>query len=161
MAGRPTKYSPELNARVDEYLALCVDEESTFHKTQGEKSDTYDRLLHVKLPTIEGFAQYIDVNKTTLYEWDKKYPEFSNSLEKIKTEQYNRLVNKGLSGDYNSTIAKLILSSNHGMSEKTETESKVTMEVSNLSELSDDELFNLTVTSESGTSQEGTSEKAS
>jgi hypothetical protein len=58
-------------------------------------------------------ALYLDVNKTTIFEWEKKYPDFSNSLDKIKDEQKKRLLEKGLSGEYNSTIAKLILSSNH------------------------------------------------
>jgi hypothetical protein len=79
-----------------------------------------DYVLRVNLPTIEGFARFIGVNKTTLYEWDKKYPDFSNSLDKIRIEQQTRLINEGLAGNYNPTIAKLILSSNHGMREKTE-----------------------------------------
>ena len=40
----------------------------------------------------------------------------------IKT--FGRLGESGLSGAYNSTIAKLILSSNHGMHEKSEVENK-------------------------------------
>ena len=36
----------------------------------------------------------------------------------------DRLGESGLSGAYNSTIAKLILSSNHGMHEKSEVENK-------------------------------------
>jgi curved DNA-binding protein CbpA len=42
-------------------------------------------------------------------------------LKKILDEQKQRLLNKGASGEYNSTIAKLILSANHGMAEKKET----------------------------------------
>jgi hypothetical protein len=41
-------------------------------------------------------------------------------LKKIKDIQRERLLYNGLSGDYNSTIAKLVLSANHGMSEKSE-----------------------------------------
>lgn len=60
----------------------------------------------------------------TLSEWEEEYPEFSRALSKIDKEQKERLINNGLSGDYNSTIAKLILSANHGMAEKTEQDIK-------------------------------------
>lgn len=105
--GRPTKYKKEYIEAVDEYLA--------------ENIDSYEEnRFNVNLPTIEGFAVYIGVNKSSLYEWSETHDEFSNSLEKILHEQQKRLINSGLSGQYNSTIAKLILSSNHGMSEKNE-----------------------------------------
>ena len=42
---------------------------------------------------------------------------FSNIFEKLMSEQEKVLVNKGLTGDYNSTIAKLILTK-HGYSDK-------------------------------------------
>lgn len=48
--------------------------------------------------------------------------EFLGALNKIREEQRSRLINKGLSGQYNPVIAKLILSANHGMAEKTETD---------------------------------------
>lgn len=106
-AGRPSEYKEEYISKIDEYLNLHQDY-------------LIEDKIKVKLPTIEGFAKYIGVNKTTLYYWESSYPSFSNALDKIRTEQKERLINSGLSGDYNSTIAKLILSANHGMSEKTE-----------------------------------------
>ena len=111
---RPTDYSEEYIDKVDEYLALHTDEEVE----KEVKGDFVKYGVKVQLPTIKGFARFIGVNESTIYEWDKKYPEFSKSLDDIKTEQHDRLINNGLSGDYNPTIAKLILSSNHGMSEK-------------------------------------------
>lgn len=118
--GRPIEYKEEYCQKADEYLELHKDEERAIvRQSNSEKGyEMYDNKLAVKLPTLKGFARFIDVNESTLYEWDKKYPEFSKSLDKIKTEQHDRLINNGLSGDYNPTIAKLILSSNHGMSEK-------------------------------------------
>lgn len=105
--GRPTAYKEEYIEAVDDYLA--------------ENIDSYEEnRFNVNLPTIEGFAVYIGVNKSSLYEWSEKHERFSDSLEKILHEQQKRLINSGLSGQYNSTIAKLILSSNHGMSEKNE-----------------------------------------
>lgn len=108
--GRPTKYKDEYVDQAEVYLMECED-------TLTERGK-----LQVKLPTVEGFARFLGVNKTSLYEWEKKHDIFSNALDKIRIEQQQRLINMGLSGDYNPTIAKLVLSSNHGMSEKTETD---------------------------------------
>lgn len=107
-AGRPTAYREEYIGKVNDYIKSC--EDVIDHK-QG--------IAKVDLPTHEGFALYLGVNKTTLYEWAKVHAEFSNALDEIKAEQQKRLLNQGLAGNYNSTIAKLILSHNHGMSEKT------------------------------------------
>jgi hypothetical protein len=119
--GRPSEYKPEYCQKVDEYLQSRQDEDVKVVKQASiEKGyEMYDTKLKVKLPTIEGFALFIGVNKTSLYEWEKIHDEFSNALGKIRTEQQQRLLDKGLSGEYNSTIAKLVLSANHGMSEKT------------------------------------------
>lgn len=118
--GRPTKYKDEFVQMANEYIEKCQDTETTFHKTQGASSDGYDRIIKANLPSKEGFALYIGIATSTLDEWAKKYTEFSGALGKIHQEQRNRLINKGLSGDYNSTIAKLILSANHGMAERSD-----------------------------------------
>ena len=118
--GRPTKYTSECIAKVDDYLNGCVDERYIFHKTEGDKSDSYEEKVRVNLPTIGGFALFLDVAEDTIYEWVKVHKEFSESLRKIVKEQEKRLLNSGLSGEYNSTIAKLILSSNHGYKEKSD-----------------------------------------
>lgn len=120
--GRPTKYTTdkEMCAMVDEYLSECKDEEYQLTRTEGEKSTTYDNKIRVKLPTIEGFALWLGVHKDTLYEWKKLHQKFSDALDRIIQEQKERLINNGLSGDYQPVIAKLMLSSNHGMREKSD-----------------------------------------
>ena len=116
---RPSEYKEKYTHLVDKYL----DEYSDSVEVVGDNKPTI--LRTVKLPTIEGYAKYIGVNKSSLYEWKEKHKEFSYSLEKILIEQKQRLINEGLSGNYNSTIAKLVLSSNHGMNEKQELDAKV------------------------------------
>jgi len=107
--GRPSKYDPKFCKEVDKYLK--------------ENIDLYENdKLKVNLPTTEGFSTFIGVTRSTLYEWEKEHEIFSDSLDKIVLEQKKRLLNSGLSGAYNSTIAKLVLSSNHGLSDKTETD---------------------------------------
>jgi hypothetical protein len=111
---RPTDYTPELLEKANQYLLSCEDEEI---ERGSDERPTYK--IRVKLPTIEGLARFIDVHRDTLYEWAKIHPEFSDILESIKAEQANKLINNGLSGDYNPTIAKLLLTK-HGYSDKIE-----------------------------------------
>ncbi len=101
---RPTKYKAEY--ATDEYLDKYID----------------DCLKNKWLVSLCGLAVYIGVCEDTLQEWRKVHSAFSVSLSRLKQVSKEMLFNKGLDSTYNSTIAKLILSSNHGMAEKTETE---------------------------------------
>lgn len=106
--GRPTKYKKEYCNEAENYLADARD----------SYSDDGKNRLTVNLPTIEGFSLFLGVALSTIYLWAESHPDFSESLELIKKEQKQRVLSKGLSNEYNSTIAKLILSSNHNMREK-------------------------------------------
>ena len=102
--GRPTLYSPALVGKVDEYLS-----------TTGKEQ------MH--LPKIVSFARYINVSKDTLYEWAKHNKDFSDALEKIMKAQEEQLIDDGIYGgkEINASIVKLLLMSNHGMRENTDT----------------------------------------
>ena len=126
-AGRPIEYTDDIVEKAKQYLDECVDEIEEYHKTRGEKSDSYDRLVRGKLPTIEGLAVYLDIARDTIYEWEKskdengkkKYPAFSDILSKLREKQADALINNGLSGDYNPVISKLLLAK-HGYVDKQE-----------------------------------------
>jgi len=118
-AGRPVEYTPEFTMNAKLYLASCVDSIEEFHKTRGDASDTYERHVKVKLPSIEGLAVYLKIHKDTIYEWEKIHPEFSDVLNDLRHQQADKLIVNGLSGDYNPTIAKLLLAK-HGYVEKSE-----------------------------------------
>lgn len=111
--GRPTLYDPEMCNKVDEYIDKCIG------KDVEEK----------RLPTKAGFALYLDVSKRVIADWSEKYPDFLQSLSKLMTTQEDALMNNGLNGTYNSTIAKLILSSNHGMCERKHIEGDMAINV--------------------------------
>jgi hypothetical protein len=96
---RPTDYTPEIAAKVVEFIAACAET---------------NRLL-----TIEGLSTYIGVARSTLYLWAQKDPEFSDILDGIMARQGDELIQKGLKGEYNPTITKLMLSK-HGYRESSD-----------------------------------------
>jgi len=70
---------------------------------------------------VVGLVKYIERSKTCVYEWakDEDKKEFKDILERINEIQRQVLINKGLSGEFNSNITKLVLGK-HGFSEKKE-----------------------------------------
>lgn len=122
MVWRPTDYKEEYIKEVDVYLAITQDEYYDYVKSETEwvksRGRSREQKIKVKLPTIEGFAKHLWVVKNTIYDRQKKYPLFSDALEKIAEEQKTRLLENGLNWNYNPTIAKLVLSANHWMSER-------------------------------------------
>jgi hypothetical protein len=96
--GRPTKYTPELIQEVDNYLA---------------------EVPPNQLPKLVSFAIRIGVNQETLTEWEKIHPEFSVSLNKIRSQQHQQLIDDGIyNPGANSTIVKLLLQNNFGYKDK-------------------------------------------
>ena len=114
--GRPLEYSREHLKKAEEYLLACEDEET--EKSSGDKT-VYG--IKVKIPTKGGLARYLGVSRDTLYDWSSKYEEFSYIMEQVSAEQEERLINNGLSGDYNPTIAKVLLTK-HGYHDKVDSD---------------------------------------
>ena len=110
--GRPTDYSEEMLAKAREYISLCQDDEIERESKQG--ATVYK--IKAKLPTKGGLARYLGVARSTLYEWAGQHQDFSDIMEELGAEQEDRLINNGLSGDYNPTIAKVLLTK-HGYRE--------------------------------------------
>lgn len=99
--GRPSKYDLKvISPKVDEYLASCTSE-------------------NMKLPTVEGLALHLGVNKDTLYEWNKKHEEFSDYLKKIADQQKENLINQGFYGgrEVNGSMGIFLLKAIHGLRE--------------------------------------------
>ena len=120
MTGRPTKYSDSYVKKTKEYIDSCNDELVQVVSGESEKFTAFKEKVRVNLPTIEGLAIYLKLHKDTIYEWEKKYKQFSDVINILRAKQVERLINNGLSGDYNPIIAKVLLSK-QGYSEKTET----------------------------------------
>lgn len=128
-AGQPTKYNEHTIAQVRQYLLDCEDNyvEVPILDVDGEYIRDNDgkiktRQKHtVKLPNVAGLAVYLGVSRETLYEWGRVHKEFSDILKEVLAKQEEKLIQGGISGEYNGTIAKLILTK-HGYSDKIDTD---------------------------------------
>lgn len=102
--GRPTYYSDETVRKAKEYLQD--------YQSYGDA-----------VPSVAGLSIALERSRSTLYEWakdaDKK--EFSDILEQINATQEKTALSKGLTGDFNSTIVKLLLGK-HGYHDKVDQE---------------------------------------
>jgi len=97
--GRPTKYSPEMQAQAEEYL------------------ETYADLGDV-VPTFVGLAIHLDVATKTIYNWaTEENPNFLRIFTRVEQMQHRGLVNGGLSGGFNPAITKMMMTK-HGYDEK-------------------------------------------
>jgi intein/homing endonuclease len=95
---RPTDYNEEILEKARGYLAQLPE----------------DEVIH----SIEGLAEAIGIVRSTIYKWrdEEGKEEFSDILEEILAKQGKVLVNKGLNGDFNSPITKVMLTK-HGYRE--------------------------------------------
>lgn len=121
--GRPTEFTPVTIASARLYIELCTDEMEQLVSGESEKFTKYENRLKVKLPSIEGLALYLGIHKDTIYAWEKLHPEFSDVISDLRAKQAEALINNGLSGAYNPTIAKVLLAK-HGYKDQTEIDQK-------------------------------------
>jgi len=98
--GRPTKYTPALLGKAREYVT------------------TYEDYNHA-FPSDIGLADVLGISTSTLYDWaqQESKKEFSDILGKINSSQQLVAWNKGLKGEYNANLVKLLLGK-HGYHDK-------------------------------------------
>ena len=107
-AGRPTKYTEKLLKKARDYVT------------------NYKKYGHA-FPSDIGLARVLNISTPTLYDWnqDPGKHEFSSILDDINTDQQMVAWNKGLRGEYNANLVKLLLGK-HGFSDKVEQDHKTT-----------------------------------
>ncbi len=98
-AGRPPTYSPEILEAARKYV---------------------DGGYGV-FPSIAGLAVHLNVSRQTVRIWAQEAgkEEFSSIIDRLQALQERELLDKGLMGTYNSTIAKVVLTK-HGYTDKVE-----------------------------------------
>lgn len=97
--GRPTKWSPELEEQAWAYI-----EEYEKH------GDAF--------PSVVGLCKAINRSRSVLYTWaSDETKNFKDILATINEHQELVALNKGITGEYNATIVKLLLGK-HGYHDK-------------------------------------------
>lgn len=114
--GRPSIYTPELLAKARDYVLNYAD--------YGDQ-----------IPSIAGLACELSISRETCHTWAKEgdKPEFSDIVRDISQAQERKLLNGGLSGDFNPSIAKLVMTK-HGYTDKLETEHSGSINFTDLTE---------------------------
>ncbi len=124
--GRPTKYDGETLNKAKAYI-------NGGYKKRGP------------VPIMAGLANVLGVTKVTLYEWAKTHKDFSYTLDSLQELQEELLASKGLMGETNTVITKLMLA-NHGYADASKQEltgkdgAPIETTTLNVIELSDDAL---------------------
>lgn len=100
-AGRPTDYTDEIARQAWEYV---------------EKFEEHGHAV----PSVVGLCKVINRARSTIYQWaEDKENQFADILQAINENQELVTFNKALKGDYNATIAKLLLGK-HGYHDKSD-----------------------------------------
>lgn len=96
---RPTLLTEDIVAQAREYI------------------DNFEEYEHA-IPSVVGLCKVIKIGKSTVYDWAAvEGSEFSDILAEINETQELVTFNKALKGDYNASIAKLLLGK-HGYHDK-------------------------------------------
>lgn len=103
--GRPPEYSPKKLKAAKAFAETA--KKMALSDKQGKAP-----------PKIAELALVLGVARSTIYEWKRLHPEFSDTIEDIQSAAEIMLVDNGLGGTYNPTITKLMLSSNHDYKER-------------------------------------------
>jgi hypothetical protein len=98
--GRPTKLTDELMNKAKVYVQR-------------------DYLIDELIPTIQGLSLYLGVSNKVLYNWRNENDEFLHIVEDLMDLQAKNLFRGGLTGDFNASITKLLLTK-HGFSDRVE-----------------------------------------
>lgn len=106
MMGRPTKYNEQILEKAQEYI-----------DNPGIVGDI--------IPIMEGLAKHLGVSRRVLYDWGEAHPDFLHTLDEVQEDQKRTLINKGLEGEFNATITKLMLA-NHGLHDKQDITAAIT-----------------------------------
>ena len=80
-----------------------------------------ERLSEDKKPTLFEFMKRVDVyDRNTISRWAKEHKEFGRADEMYMEASRSVIVEKALSGAFDASFSKFLLSCDYGMKEKTQ-----------------------------------------
>lgn len=94
----------------------------TIEKAKEYLHGGYETVGEV-MPSVAGLACYCGKSRETMYDYQKQSSEFSDIVASVLTLQESKLLNNGVTGVFNATITKLLLTK-HGYSERHEVDNK-------------------------------------
>ena len=102
IGGRPTIWSKVLEEEAWDYI------------------EKFNEVHNHAIPSIEGLAKVLNVARSTLYNWEKDEDKgFLDILERVMDAKAFVLPDKGLKGEINAVLAKLMLTK-HGYADKSD-----------------------------------------
>ncbi len=120
--GRPSKYKGEETLKkCEEYLDFG------YFQTAYKEVVTKDGIQQISyerpnsIPSVVGLALHLEIRRETVYDWAKKFEEFSNILDKLQKKQEDFLFYHGLTKGYDSGFAKFIAQNVTNLRDKIET----------------------------------------
>jgi hypothetical protein len=145
-SGKPKQWSTleELQKDIDAYFQWCEDNPiKLLHKSQLDKSNKPIEYDTKRPYTIEGLAIFLDCDRDTLLNYEKKegYEEYFGIIKKAKLKIQQDKVERGIVGTGVASVIIFDLKNNHGYKDKTEVDQnqKQTIEFKNVSKQFPDE----------------------
>lgn len=120
--GRPTKYKPEYCQELIDFAANAEPYYESPVETQAKDgSVTTEMKRHPNPPPfLQDFAKKLNVNPSTIYEWAKVHPDFSNAIKDYEEVFARFLQENGLMGHYNAAFAIFTAKNRMGWTDKLE-----------------------------------------
>ena len=110
--GRPSKYEQKYCQQIIDFFSPPFFDQKTTEKGQsyyksGELKYEHEKSIEVARPLrfVAQFARKIGVNPDTLYEWEKRSLEFSESFKMARALQKEHLITCGLKGLFNPSFS--------------------------------------------------------
>jgi len=121
--GRPTKYKKKYCQELKKFFSKERFREIKIITTgKNNYSKEEIKLIANELPTLERFAEKIEVDEDTITNWGKKHKEFFGAIGACKAIQKDFLIQNGLLGLYQSNFAIFVAKNLTDMKDKTEQE---------------------------------------
>lgn len=103
------KYKPEYCQQLIDYFKNIKQGEATEVEYYQDGEIKREKGSAPVYPTFEMFATMIGVNHSTIYDWEKSYPEFNEAMEFGRSVQKSMLQQLALSKTYDGNFAKYLL----------------------------------------------------
>ena len=119
MAGRPLKFETVegLQEKIEAYFSMC--DETIVKRILNKNQEVISEIT--KPYTITGLAEWLEVDRHTLVNYEKR-DEFFTTIKEAKTKIEACYEERALLGDNNATISIFTLKNNFDWKDKTETD---------------------------------------